>query len=155
MVLKVILLADISSGDSSYILTQALKPQTWTTSSVVSTWPNSKTKRTNWDTWRQLIKDRFSSTLTLQQPLSQWAGFLHNKSEWRFNPTTEILYGSHQEGQWDIYIKVRLQPACRGATFHHMETGQLPNHTQKAKVSPASPTTVHFKGAASVPLLSF
>ena len=51
MVLKVISLADISSGDGSCILSQALKPQTWTPSSVVPTWPNSKAKRTDWDTW--------------------------------------------------------------------------------------------------------
>eukprot|EP00957_Ditylum_brightwellii_P176526 13443573-Ditylum_brightwellii.AAC.1 len=90
MVLKVISLANISSGDGSYILSQALQPQTWTTSSVVVTWPNSKAQRTDWETWRQLIKDGSSSTLTLQQPLGQWTDFLHNKSEWRFNPTTEI-----------------------------------------------------------------
>eukprot|EP00957_Ditylum_brightwellii_P063017 4782783-Ditylum_brightwellii.AAC.1 len=50
MVLKVISLADISSGDGSYILTQALQPQTWTTFSVVATWPKAKAKRTDWDT---------------------------------------------------------------------------------------------------------
>eukprot|EP00957_Ditylum_brightwellii_P055059 4173437-Ditylum_brightwellii.AAC.1 len=133
MVLRVISLADISSGDSSCILVQALKPQTWTPSSVVPTWPNSKAKRTNWDTWQQLIKDGTSSTLTLQQPLGQWTGFLHDKSEWRFDPTTEMLYGLHQERQWDTYKKVQAQPARHGAIFHHTSTGQLPHHTQKAK----------------------
>eukprot|EP00957_Ditylum_brightwellii_P197284 15030160-Ditylum_brightwellii.AAC.1 len=100
-----------------------------------------KAKRTNWDTWRQLLKDGSSSTLTLQQPLDRWTGFLHDKSEWRFDPTTEMLYGSHQEGQWDTYIKVRAQPACRGATFYHTDIGRLPRHTQKTKISPASSKT--------------
>eukprot|EP00957_Ditylum_brightwellii_P098558 7507797-Ditylum_brightwellii.AAC.1 len=129
MVLKVISLADISSGNGSYILTQALQPQTWNTSLVAATWPDSKAKHTDWDTWKQLIKDGSSSTSTLQHPLGRWTGFLHEKSKWRFDPTTEILYGSHNDGQWDIYTKVRMQPACRGATFHHKDSGELPNHT--------------------------
>ena len=72
-----------------------------------------------------------------------------------FDPTTELLYGSHSGGQWNTYKKVRAQPARRGTTFHHTGTGLLPRHTQKAKISPASSTTVCFEGAATGPLLSF
>eukprot|EP00957_Ditylum_brightwellii_P064784 4915920-Ditylum_brightwellii.AAC.1 len=48
-----------------------------------------------------------------------------------------------------------MQPAQQGAIYHHTDSGALPNHTQKAKVSTASPIMVCFEGAASGSLPSF
>jgi hypothetical protein len=154
MVLRVMSLACISSGDGSAILAEALHIKHWSSQSTILCWPNAKAKRTDWVTWEHFIKHGTRAALQLPTQLGRWTGFQQQSAEWRLDPVTDTLY-LHEHSQWRIFLKQRSQKARRGSLFHRSDHGSLPSHTLKAKATLLSPTVARYEGAAQGPILSF
>jgi hypothetical protein len=153
--LRVILLADISTGDGRYICPEflsTLQLRRLTPTKSLLTWPVEKPLRKDFGIWVSIMNTITRNAFLLHRRLGDWVHPPLRGQLWRYNNTTKILYGRTPSTQWKAY-KSFQGTGTRGNRQRFRAQSELLELPHECTLWPASATLLRnggviFTGAA-------
>ena len=144
--LNVINLSDIVDGHGKRITTPILQHRKDPERKSKYEWPvQPYPSKSDWSAWDDAIHNVWTTSATFQihQPLTTWINLPHFQTDWKFSPSTKMLYYNVSSIATQVYEK-KLKQSRRSKEFQYEHTStihidRIPSDNQIAIVNRDNP----------------